>query len=69
MAKYTDIDLSFSKNPVTNDVSILSDVASVKAAIKNLVLTDLGERPSDLILVRRFVVFCSNPFRQSPLVR
>jgi len=45
MAKYTDIDLSFSRNPVTNDVSILNDAASVKAAIKNLVLTDLGERP------------------------
>lgn len=50
MAKYTDIDLSFSRNPVTNDVSILTDQTSVKAAIKNLILTNLGERPfnSDL---------------------
>ncbi len=45
MPKYTDIDLSFSKNPVTNDISILTDEVSVKAAIRNLVLTDLGERP------------------------
>lgn len=45
MAKYTDIDLNFSRNPVTNDVSILQDAASIKAAVKNLILTDAGERP------------------------
>jgi len=45
MAKYSDIDLNFSRNPVTNDVSILQDAASIKAAVKNLILTDAGERP------------------------
>ena len=45
MAKYSDIDLNFSRNPVTNDVSILQDAASIKAAVKNLILTDVGERP------------------------
>lgn len=45
MAKYSDIDLSFSRNPHTNDVSILTDDASVKASIRNLILTNLGERP------------------------
>ena len=45
MAKFTDIDLNFSRNPVTNDVSVLQDDAAVKAAVKNLVLTDAGERP------------------------
>jgi len=45
MAKYSDIDLNFSRNPVTNDVSILQDALSIKAAVKNLILTDAGERP------------------------
>tara|TARA_Y100000114_G_scaffold71873_1_gene65826 strand:+ start:3146 stop:3526 length:381 start_codon:yes stop_codon:yes gene_type:complete len=45
MAKFTDIDLNFTRNPVTNDVSILQDDAAVKAAVRNLVLTDAGERP------------------------
>ena len=45
MAKYSDIDLNFSRNPVTNDVSVLLDANAIKAAVKNLILTDLGERP------------------------
>lgn len=45
MAKFTDIDLNFTRNPVTNDVSVLQDDAAVKAAVRNLVLTDAGERP------------------------
>ena len=45
MAKYTDIDLNFTKNPVTNDASILNDVNAIKAAVRNIILTDLGERP------------------------
>ena len=39
------IDLNFSGNPVTNDVSILQDADSIKAAVRNLILTDAGERP------------------------
>ena len=45
MPKYSDIDLNFSRNPVTNDVSILQDADSIKAAVRNLILTDAGERP------------------------
>ena len=45
MAKYSDIDLNFSRNPVTNDVSVLLDANAIKAAVKKLILTDLGERP------------------------
>jgi len=45
MTKYSDIDLNFSRNPVTNDVSILTDASAIKAAVKNLILTDIGERP------------------------
>ena len=45
MAKYSDIDLNFSRNPVTNDVSIIQDMDAIKAAVRNIVLTDFGERP------------------------
>lgn len=45
MAKYSDIDFNFSRNPVTNDVSILLDENAVKAAVRNIVLTNAGERP------------------------
>jgi phage baseplate assembly protein W len=45
MTQYSDIDLNFSRNPVTNDVSILIDASAIKAAVKNLILTDAGERP------------------------
>lgn len=45
MAKYTDIDLNFSRNPITNDVSILQDVDAVKSAVRNIILTNFGERP------------------------
>lgn len=45
MAKYSDIDLNFSRNPVTNDVSIIQDKDAIKAAVKNIILTDFGERP------------------------
>lgn len=45
MAKYSDIDLNFSRNPITNDVSIIEDDSSIKAAVRNIILTNLGERP------------------------
>lgn len=45
MANFSDIDLNFTKNPITNDVSILVDDAAIKASVKNLVLTDEEERP------------------------
>lgn len=45
MAKYRDIDLNFTRNPVTNDVSIVEDANAVKAAVRNIVLTNFGERP------------------------
>tara|TARA_Y100001938_G_C7824927_1_gene298440 strand:+ start:211 stop:591 length:381 start_codon:yes stop_codon:yes gene_type:complete len=45
MAKYSDIDLNFSRNPITDDVSVLRDTDAIKAAVRNLVLTDAGERP------------------------
>lgn len=41
---YSDIDLTFAKRP-SGDVYKKTDAASVKQAIKNLLLTNLGEKP------------------------
>lgn len=45
MTKFSDIDFNFTRNPITNDVSILIDDAAIKASLRNLILTDMGERP------------------------
>ena len=42
---YRDFSLFFTKNPVTGDVSTLTDVADVKRSIRNLVLTNEFDRP------------------------
>ena len=42
---YRDFSLFFTKNPVTGDVSTLTDVADVKRAVRNLVLTNEFDRP------------------------
>jgi len=41
---YSDVDLTFAKRP-SGDVYKKTDAAAVKQAIKNLLLTDLGEKP------------------------
>ena len=43
--KYSDIDLSFGKNPDTGDILKKKDANAVKAAVRNLILTDFYERP------------------------
>jgi len=45
MTNFSDLDLRFTRNPVSNDVSILVDDAAIKASVKNLILTDFEERP------------------------
>ena len=42
---YRDFSLFFTKNPVTGDISTLTDVADVKRAVRNLVLTNEFDRP------------------------
>lgn len=44
MAKYTDIDLYFTKNELTNDANLKLDIAAISQAIKNIVLTTKGEK-------------------------
>ena len=42
---FTDLDLNFTRHPVTNDVVRKFDEEAIKAAVKNLVLTSNYERP------------------------
>jgi len=44
MATFTDFNNSFAVLPSTGDLAVKKDVESVKQSIKNLVLTDKGER-------------------------
>ena len=41
----TDIDINFSKNKFTNDVSIIRDANSIRQSVMNIVLTIPGEKP------------------------
>lgn len=42
--KYSDLDLDFTRNPITNDVSLKYDAESVKRSMRNLLLTGKNER-------------------------
>jgi phage baseplate assembly protein W len=42
---YKDLNLFFSRNPVTGDVSTVSDVQNIKRAVRNLVLLNTWDKP------------------------
>ena len=42
---YRDFSLFFTKNPVTGDVTTITDVQDVKRSVRNLVLTNEFDRP------------------------
>lgn len=42
--KFTDISLSFVRNPVTNDILTITDEDAIKKSVINLVRTRIGER-------------------------
>jgi len=42
---FSDLDITFGRNPVTNDVNTLTNEESIKQAVKLLVLTQNYERP------------------------
>ena len=44
---FKDINLSFKRHPVTNDVLTVSDEDAIKRSVKNIVFTILGEKPFD----------------------
>lgn len=41
---FSDLDLSFTRHPVTQDISVKYDAAAIKASVKNLVRTSYYER-------------------------
>jgi phage baseplate assembly protein W len=41
---FRDVALSFSRNPLTGDINILKDEASIKSSVKNIILTKPGEK-------------------------
>lgn len=41
----SDLDISFEANPITGDLFVLKDSASIRQSIRNLVLTSFYERP------------------------
>lgn len=47
MAKYSDIDLLFTKNEITNDVNLKYDNSAIVQSIKNIVSTTRGEKLFD----------------------
>ena len=44
---FKDINLSFKRHPVTNDVLTISDEDAIKRSVRNIVFTILGEKPYD----------------------
>jgi phage baseplate assembly protein W len=42
---FKDLDLNFTRNPITNDITKIEDVDAVKRSVKNLVQTNFYERP------------------------
>ena len=42
---FKDINLSFKRHPVTNDVLTISDEDAIKRSVRNIVFTILGEKP------------------------
>jgi len=42
---FTDLNLNFTRHPVTGDVSKLTDVEAIKRSVRNLVQTNFYERP------------------------
>ena len=41
---YKDLNLFFTKHPISSDISKLTDVQAIKRSVRNLVLTNRGER-------------------------
>ena len=43
--QYRDLDLFFRRKPISKDINIITDVENIKRAVKNLVLTNVYEKP------------------------
>ena len=43
--QYRDLDLFFGRKPVSKDINVVKDVTNIKRAVRNLVLTNIYEKP------------------------
>ena len=43
--KFKDIDLNFTRHPVSNDIGTLEDAIAIKRSVRNLIQTNYYERP------------------------
>lgn len=49
LSNFKDVDFSFAKNDLTNDLRVRKELSSISQSIKNIIMTSPGERPfSDL---------------------
>lgn len=62
---FTDISTDFDQNPANDDVIRLRDIESIKRSIRNIILTNKGERPFNFNFgsgVRDFLFETVSPF-------
>tara|TARA_S200002703_G_scaffold132852_1_gene120827 strand:+ start:111 stop:527 length:417 start_codon:yes stop_codon:yes gene_type:complete len=45
---FSDVNVSFTPHPVTGKLPVLKNADAVKRAVRNLILTNFGERPYDM---------------------
>ena len=43
--QYRDLDLFFGRKPISKDINIITDIENIKRAVKNLVMTNIYEKP------------------------
>lgn len=56
--KFRDVDMRFERHPLTNDVTVKTDIAAISGALSNLILIDKGEylfQPSKGSGIRRML--------------
>ena len=42
---FKDLAISFNANPSTGDIGVVKNVNAIKQSVRNLILTEFGERP------------------------
>ena len=44
---YSDIPFFISKNSFTNDLNLVNDLSAIRQSVKNIIMSDLGDRAFD----------------------
>ena len=69
---YSDFSNSFSKHPITNELVTVKNEDSIRQAFKNLILTNIGERPFNPFFgsnVNRTLFENFGPFVREDIIR